>query len=158
MIIHAPITEVYDLLSNPENYPRFSDIFAEARELADDHYQKVLLLPGGLKVFFDELITRRIPNKLVASRSGPDSQIKFTKEARFKSLQSNRTKVQFWLRYYPPAGIIGHTAAKLFGYDPQALLEDLLQRAKLFLETGRQPEDATDHATPERPPVKSVGI
>ena len=149
IVINAPITKVYELLSHPENYPRFSDTFKDVRRLGSDHYQKTMLGPGGLEILFDEIIPSRVENQFVASRSGPASQIQFAKQAQFRALDDQRTEVRFWLTYNRPLGILTHGAAWTTGVDPKALLDDLMMRAKSFLETGQQPHDATDQSPPQ---------
>jgi hypothetical protein len=44
--------------------------------------------------------------------------------------------------YHPPGGTLGHAFASALGIDPKTILNDLLMRAKFFLETGREPHDA----------------
>src|SRR5439155_3531450 len=90
------------------------------------------------------ILTRRLWNEFVAWKSGPNSQIKYQKSARFTALAPEKTQVDFSLSYNPPGGILGHSAAWLAGIDPKSLLDDILMRAKSYLETGRQPVDASE--------------
>ena len=53
------------------------------------------------------------------------------------------------MSYTPPAGVIGHAIARLFGTDPKSELDDDLLRMKVFLETGRRPHDAAAAARHE---------
>jgi uncharacterized membrane protein len=46
------------------------------------------------------------------------------------------------MSYSPPAGVLGHVVAKLFGADPKTELDEDLLRMKTFLETGKAPCDA----------------
>ena len=46
------------------------------------------------------------------------------------------------MSYAPPAGVLGHAVARLFGADPKSELDEDLMRLKNTLETGKAPRDA----------------
>ena len=46
------------------------------------------------------------------------------------------------MRYLPPAGVLGHAVATLFGSDPKQEMDDDLMRMKTFIETDNPPHDA----------------
>jgi uncharacterized membrane protein len=52
------------------------------------------------------------------------------------------TRLDVEMSYSPPAGVLGHVVAKLFGADPKTELDEDLLRMKTFLETGKAPCDA----------------
>ena len=52
------------------------------------------------------------------------------------------TRVTVRMSYRPPAGLIGHTLAALFGRDAKQELDADLMRMKAYVETGRAPHDA----------------
>jgi uncharacterized membrane protein len=52
------------------------------------------------------------------------------------------TRLDVEMSYTPPAGVLGHVVAKLFGADPKSELDEDLLRMKTFLETGKAPRDA----------------
>ena len=41
------------------------------------------------------------------------------------------------MSYCPPAGILGHTVARLFGADPKSEIDDDMVRLKSLLEVGK---------------------
>lgn len=149
--IEAPVEKVFALLADKHNYPRFTDIVKSVRDVGEGRYQKTLAGPGGTEVVLDEVITRRVPNEYLAFRSGPNSMIKYAGRARFVALGDTSAQVQLDLTYNPPGGVISHSAARVAGYDPKSLLDDVLMRAKSYLETGKQPHDAA-----EETPVEAV--
>jgi len=154
ILIDAPIGRVFALLSDPENYPRFTDSVKSVSALGDGRYEKMLAAPGGKEIKLEETITERHHNDLFAWRSGPNSTFKYAGTAWFTDLGDNRTQVHFYLTYNPPGGVISHAAAWLAGMDPKHQLDNILMRAKSYLETGVQPRDAADESQPEtREPV-----
>jgi uncharacterized membrane protein len=50
------------------------------------------------------------------------------------------------MSYNPPAGVVGHAVASLFGRDPKQDLDADLMRMKSFIETGVAPHDAAQSA------------
>jgi uncharacterized membrane protein len=50
------------------------------------------------------------------------------------------------MSYNPPAGVLGHAIAELFGVDPKHEMDDDLMRMKSFIETGVHPHDAAQHS------------
>jgi uncharacterized membrane protein len=47
--------------------------------------------------------------------------------------------VNLKLSYTPPAGVVGHVVARLFGRDPETEIEEDLRRIKSLIETGIDP-------------------
>jgi uncharacterized membrane protein len=149
MVIDAPIARVFALLSDPENYPRFTDSVKSVRTLGDGRYEKMLRAPGGKEIKLEETVTERHHNDLFAWRSGPNSTFKYAGTAWFTDLGDGRTQVHFYMTYNPPGGVISHAAAWLARMDPKHQLDNIMMRAKSYLETGVQPRDATDRSQPE---------
>jgi len=103
---------------------------------------------AGARLHFAERFTRFEPNEFLETRSEQDSMIQYLKQFRFERSGENATRLHVLFSYNPVGGVLTHAAAATFGYDPKSLLDDLLMRAKTYLETGRQPHDsaARQHA------------
>jgi hypothetical protein len=56
------------------------------------------------------------------------------------------------MSYQPPAGLLGHLVAALFGADPKSKMDADLLRMKTLVETGHVPHDAA--AEGEVPPLE----
>jgi uncharacterized membrane protein len=46
------------------------------------------------------------------------------------------------MSYSPPAGVLGHAVASLFGADPQTEMGEDIARLKSYFETGKPARDA----------------
>ncbi len=55
--------------------------------------------------------------------------------------------MQVRLRYFPPAGVLGHAMAAFFSPDPKSDMDADLARMKRMIETGRRPRDAVRRGT-----------
>lgn len=146
IIINAPRSQVFKLLSDPTNFPRLTDSIRSVRSLGGSQYEKVLAGPGGREIVLHDTLTRCEPNEVLAWKSNPESTLQYCGSASFEALDDRRTRVHVSMTYHPPGGIVSHAAAWLIGRDPKRHLGDLLSRAKSYLETGRQPHDSADHS------------
>jgi uncharacterized membrane protein len=78
-----------------------------------------------------------VPERLIAWRSLPGSEVDNAGRVRFEEISPGRTRIDVRMCYAPPAGVIGHGVASLLGVDPQRALEDDLLRVKSLLEEKR---------------------
>lgn len=134
--IQAPVDEVYTLWSNFENFPRFMTNVEEIRDMGQGRSHWVVKGPAGSKIEFDAEVTEKVPNKVVAWKTLPDSAVTHHGQVRFKEVQDS-TQVNVNMAYTPPAGVAGHVVAKLFGKDPKSEMDADLMRMKSLLEEGK---------------------
>lgn len=134
--IHAPVDEVFTFLTSLTNLPRFLSHVREVRDLGDARYHWVVDGPGGMPVAWDGEITRVVKGKLLEWRSLPGSVIVNRGAMRFDGNADGGTRVSVRMMYRPPAGMIGHGVAALFGVDPKHEMDDDFLRLKTLLESG----------------------
>jgi len=95
---------------------------------------------AGGSVSWDAEITHDEPNRFIAWRSLPGSQVEMVGAIRFaRALGDRGTEVHVFINYIPPAGIIGHAIATLFGESPRRQMRYDLQNFKRLMETGEIP-------------------
>jgi uncharacterized membrane protein len=134
--INAPIDEVYRFWHNFENFPLFMDHVKEVIVENGLSTWKVAG-PAGTSMEFQSHITRDVPNESIAWETVPDSQIHHTGVVRFEENWDGGTRVTVQMTYMPPAGVVGHKVAELFGVDPRQAMQDDLMRLKVLLEVNR---------------------
>jgi uncharacterized membrane protein len=134
--IDAPIDEVYQFWRNFANFKLFMNHVKEIT-VNDDVSTWQVAGPAGSTVEFQSHITRDIPNESIAWESLPDSQVKTAGFVRFDPSRDGGTRVSVQMEYLPPAGVLGHAVAQLFGVDPRQTMNDDLMRLKSLLETGK---------------------
>jgi uncharacterized membrane protein len=149
--IAVPVREVFEFWADYSNFPHFMSRVREVRPLEDGRSHWVVSGPGGVPVEWTAEITRFEPNHLIEWRSGEDSMVQHRGIVRFDDDGDLGTRVGIRLWYVPPAGMLGHAAASLFGADPKSEMDQDLIRMKTLVETGRTPHDA---AQPLRPPQR----
>jgi uncharacterized membrane protein len=139
--VRAPVEDVFPLFAHYEVFPRFMSHVQEVRKLEGDRSYWVAKGPAGAPLTWIAQIARYVPNQLIAWRSEPGSVIANAGTIRLEP-QEDSTRIDIRLSYTPPAGMLGHFAARLFGADPRALMDDDLVRLKSLIEEGatRTPE------------------
>jgi uncharacterized membrane protein len=155
--IGAPVERVFDFFADPTNYPRISDVITRVQMHEGGHFTKDMTI-GGQTVQMHERITCSERPECLESQSDPGSVISYFKQFRFEQADKNRTRIHLLFSYNPPGGVMAHAAAALAGYDPKAMLDDLMMRAKAFLETGKAPHDAADKSAPKQTTSLSVPV
>jgi uncharacterized membrane protein len=145
IVIDQPLHDVFAFLADPRNLPRITDRVTEVQSLGDDRYRKTIAGPGGAQVTLEEKMFSAEEERFVACRSEPESSIQYAARAWFEPLGESRTRVQIHATCNPPGGALAHAAARFTGYDLGTQLNDVLMRAKSYLETGTPPHDAAQH-------------
>ena len=145
--INASVDRVFTYWSHPENFPEFMSHVREVRKIGDGVYHWTVGGPAGVLVEWDAAITELDFNKTLAWQSLPGSIIDQTGVTRFTSNPDGSTLIDVKMSYKPPAGVLGHEIAKLFGVDPKHEMDDDLMRMKSFIETGVHPHDAARTAS-----------
>ncbi len=133
----APPDEVYAFWANYANFPRFMAHLKEVRDLGGGRSHWVAEGPGGVPVSWDAEITECVPNKVLGWRSLPGSQVRTQGVVRFDSNPDGSTRVGIRLCYSPPAGMLGHFIASIFGADPKHEMDEDLVRFKSLIEIGK---------------------
>lgn len=134
--IEAPIDEVYQFWRNFENFSLFMNHVKEISVQGDVSSWKVAG-PAGTSVEFQSHITQDTPNQMIAWETLPDSQVQSVGFVRFDPNRNGGTRVSVQMDYTPPAGVLGHAVAQLFGVDPRQAMHEDLMRLKSLLEGGK---------------------
>ena len=139
--IEAPVETVFEYLVNYENFPQFMRNVRSVETKPDGRSHWVVAGPAGAAVEFDSYLTELVPNSSIAWSSIEGSPVKTSGTIRLEPVDDG-TRVQIRMTYSPPAGLLGHVVAKLFGADPKTELDEDMLRLKTRLETGKAPRDA----------------
>jgi uncharacterized membrane protein len=133
--IDAPIEKVYEFWNNFTNFPKFMENIQEVEDKGDGHYHWVAKGPAGVPVEWDAIVTDQEPNKYIAWESVPASEIKNRGKVDFEKVDDQKTQINVHMSYNPPAGVLGHALAQLFGQDPEtAMIEDFNRLRSLLVE------------------------
>jgi uncharacterized membrane protein len=133
--IDVPVEQMYEFWNNFTNFPKFMANIQEVQDKGDGHYHWVAKGPAGIPVEWDAVITENETNKTIAWESVPTSEIKNRGRVNFEQAGKGKTQLSVHMSYNPPAGVLGHTVAQLFGQDPEtAMIEDFNRLRSLLVE------------------------
>jgi uncharacterized membrane protein len=142
--IDAPAHEVYEFLSNYENFPRFMRNIRSVQVYPDGRSHWIVSGPLGTSVAWDALTTRTEPDRLIEWSTIVGSPVEHAGTIRLDAEGEGRTRMHIRMSYNPPAGAVGHVVARIFGADPKSEMDEDLMRLKNSLE--RSPASAAGSA------------
>ncbi|MDX2151124.1 MAG: SRPBCC family protein [Bryobacteraceae bacterium] len=135
--VNKPVEEVYAFWRNFENFPSFMPHLESVRSTGDRRTLWRARGPMGRIVEWEAEITEERPNECIAWHSLEGSDVANSGSVRFERAPMDRgTVVRVQIRYTPPAGRFGATVAKLWGNDPEQMLDRDLRTFKQIMETG----------------------
>lgn len=135
IFIDAPVEQVFDIWSNPENFPRFMSNVRSVQPLGGDRSHWKVRGPAGVSVQFDSVMQKSRPNEL-SWQSEPGSTVQ--NEGRVTlTPEGSGTRASVCLSYRPPAGALGQAASSLLGANPKQQFEEDLDCMKQFIEGQR---------------------
>lgn len=135
--INAPVERVYEYWKNYDNFPRFMSHVREVKEGGGGRSHWVVAGPAGTPIEWDAVITKQIPNQVLAWKTLPNETIQHSGIVRFDPNPDGSTRITVRMSYNPPAGALGHTVAALFGADPKRAMDEDLVRLKSLIEHGK---------------------
>ncbi|WIG99220.1 SRPBCC family protein [Myxococcus sp. SDU36] len=135
--VNAPVEEVFAFWREMQNFPRFMTHVDEVIPGIEGRSHWKVRGPAGLHFEWDAVVTKFVPNKVLAWKSVEGTAVENLGVIHFESTPRGGTRVDIRLSYNPPAGAIGHAFAKLLGADPKKQMDDDLLRFKSLLERGR---------------------
>jgi uncharacterized membrane protein len=135
--INRPAEELYGFWRDFQNLARFMKHVESVQVTGDKRSHWVAKGPAGKRVEWDAETIEDRPNELIAWRSIEGSTVENSGSVRFEPATGGRgTVVRVELEYYPPAGLLGATVAKLLGEEPKGQLAEDLRRFKQLMEAG----------------------
>lgn len=139
--INAPISDLFDFWTNPENYAKAFSHVAKIERLGENLFRWTMIGPAGIPIGWEGVITRTVPNTLVEWKSLPGSPVGNFGIVHFDPHYDASTRIDIRMFYRPPAGILGKFFAELFGADAQQILNEDLKRLKYLFEKGALPDE-----------------
>jgi uncharacterized membrane protein len=135
--VAAPLADLYQFWADPRNYPRAFAHVREVTKVADNLYHWSVTGPAGLEFGWDGTIVEARTNELLVWKSVSGSLVGNEGMVRFDPNYDGTTRLHVRMSYYPPAGLLGHLIAEIFGADPRRVLDEDLGRLRAILEHGK---------------------
>jgi uncharacterized membrane protein len=138
--VNTTSNEAYRLWRNFENLPRFMAHLDAVRVLNDRHSEWTAKGPLDSRVRWKAEITEDEPNRRIAWRSLPGSQLETSGWVEFRDDPQGRgSTVRAQVEYSNPLGAIGLGLLSALGKNPSFVVKEDLRRFKALLEAGEAP-------------------
>jgi uncharacterized membrane protein len=137
-IIQRRPEDLYRYWRNLSNLPRIMR-HLESVEVINNRLSHWVVRPvaGAPAVEWDAEIVNEVENELIGWRSLAGADVETAGSVRFRPVRNGEaTELIVTLQYDVPGGPVGAALAKLFGRDPERLIEEDLQRFKEAMEVG----------------------
>ncbi len=170
VLLNCPPEEAFRRYRNLEDLPKFMFHLKSVTKIGERQYRWIALGPVGIPIQWDAEIVDERENEFISWRSLPDSGLTAAGSVRFEKAANGRgTTLTAITHFDHPAGKLGYAISKLFGKDPNFLMQQDLRRFKALIEAGEIPTTegqthgprslkaaAATLANPDRPLARGV--
>lgn len=135
-IVNAPREEVYSFWRNLENLPKFMKHLHSVDETSATHsYWRANLPAEIVKLTWNAEITREEQDRYIGWQSVEGSMIDNAGKVEFTDAISGAgTELNIEINYFPPAGAIGHSIAKLLNGVFENMVREDITNFKHYVE------------------------
>lgn len=136
--VDRPVAEVFAFFKDFENFPRVTDGLKCVVDHQDGRSHWEAYTPSGDVVAWDAVVTKYVPNVVIAWRSVPGSAVNMVGLVRFTPISPTRTHLEMDLTYAHAAadGRLKDALQAFVAPKPARRLEETLRRTRLYLESS----------------------
>jgi len=136
--VDRPVADVFAFFKDFENFPRVTDGLKCVVDHQDGRSHWEAFTPSGDVVAWDAVVTKYVPNVVIAWRSVPGSLVDMSGLVRFTPLSPTRTHLEMDLSYARSAadGRLTDALHSFVAPNPARRLEETLRRTRLYLEAS----------------------
>ena len=101
VVVERPLNEVFEFCRDFENFPKIVDVLLSVEDSQDGRSHWAVRSPKGESIEWDAIVTKYVPNGVIAWESVPGSIVQAGGVMRFSPLSPNETRVDISLTYQP---------------------------------------------------------
>lgn len=129
VVVERPVAEVFEFCRDFENFPEVINAFLGVTDHQDGRSHWTVRTPRGEIIEWDALVTKYVPNSVIAWESQPGSAVQASGLMRFAPLSANETRVDISLTYLPKHTGLADAFSALFKGDNTRRLRQDIARA-----------------------------
>lgn len=145
VVVERPVSDVFEFCRDFENFPEVINGFLEVTDHQDGRSHWKVRTPRGEVIEWDALVTKYVPNSVIAWESKPGSAIQASGLMRFAPLSAKETRVDVSLTYLPKHTGLGEAFGALLKGDNTRRLRDDISKASATI-SAREPSPTQDVA------------
>lgn len=138
VVVERPVSEVFEFCRDFENFPEVINGFLDVTDHQDGRSRWKVQTPRGEIIEWDALVTKYVPNSVIAWESKPGSAIQASGLMRFAPLSADETRVDISLTYLPKHTGLGEAFSALLKGDNTRRLREDISRAPAAI-SAREP-------------------
>lgn len=142
--IERPVTDVFAFFKDFENFPRVIGGLESVIDYQDGRSRWQIFTPSGRILSWDAVVTKYVPNSVIAWESVPGSVVETAGLVRFTPLSPRWTRLELSMTYRPTYTGLDDAVHALFGPRAVRRLRADLDHARFYLESL----PATDESAP----------
>jgi len=148
IVVERPINEVFEFCRDFENFPEIVDVLLSVEDTQDGRSHWAVRSPRGEAIQWDAVVTKYMPNSVIAWESVPESEVEARGTMRFSPLSPAESRVDVTLSYCPKETGLREALKALMRPTNNARLRTELAKASQEL---ARPDVEVDDAPPTSP-------
>ena len=149
VVIDRPVHEVFEFCHDFENFPRIIGGLHSVVDYQDGRSHWTVMAPNGRAVEWDAVVTKYVPNSVIAWESVPPSPVKSTGLLRFSPEEEGGTRVDLTIEYEPGATTMDEAIHALLDVPIEKQLRADLARVSFYLHSRPNHPELAEDTTPE---------
>jgi uncharacterized membrane protein len=129
------VADVFTFFKDFENFPRVFGGLKSVEDFQDGRSHWEAYTPSGRIIAWKTVVTKYVPNCVIAWESVPGSPVETHNVLRFTALGANRTRIDVETAYRPSETPMQDAVHALIGRSNQARMRADIDHTKLFLES-----------------------
>ena len=101
VVVERSVNEVFEFCRDFENFPRIVDVLLSVEDHQDGRSHWAVRSPKGDSIEWDAVVTKYVPNSVIAWESVPGSAVHAGGMMRFSPLSPKETRLDISLTYQP---------------------------------------------------------
>jgi uncharacterized membrane protein len=101
VVVERPVAEVFEFCRDFENFPQITDLLLSVEDSQDGRSHWSVRSPTGQVISWDAVITKYVPNSVIAWESVPGSAVVASGLMRFAPLSASDTRIDVKVTYRP---------------------------------------------------------
>jgi len=133
--IQRPVTDIFAFLKDFENFPRVIGGLESVIDYQDGRSRWQIYTPSGHTLSWNAVVTKYVPNSVIAWESVPGSAVETTGLVRFTALSPRWTRLELSMTYRPTHTGLDDAVHSLFGPRATKRFRADLDHARFYLES-----------------------
>lgn len=133
--IDRPIGQVFSFFKDFESFPRIAGGLRSVVDYEDGRSRWEAYAPSGGVVAWDVVVTKYVPNSVIAWASVPRSDIDMHGLVRFTPLGPSRTRIDVDVSYQPAHTRLNDAVLSILERRKGPKLGDVLERLRFYIES-----------------------